>query len=346
MHTRSLNLSVCQMCCDNRHQRLVRKPFNQISPALCLSKREAESTIRGGGQSLIRRNRLMQISAVLILALIIYLMPTIRVDISWTTSSSGSKVLVADQLDLSSRNVAFRASLGALFERAGIRYDLVIGSNITVDFYRMLPSMGYRLIVLRVHSGLLYPISLDKPVYLFSGEKYSSSKYEDEQLNNELVPAQVTEISPVYFAVGLRFVERSMNGTFPGSVIIISGCSGLINTYLADALLSRGASAVISWDGLVTAKHTDRAFNYFMEDFVTNDVTIEQAVRDTMGGVGPDPEYESYLKVYPENAGRIRLSDLLSPSWPTTRTTTTTSELVKALALPASSSRLDEQRLQ
>jgi len=25
----------------------VRKPFNQISPALCLSKREAESTIRG-----------------------------------------------------------------------------------------------------------------------------------------------------------------------------------------------------------------------------------------------------------------------------------------------------------
>jgi len=278
---------------------------------------------------------------VLILALIIYQMPTIRVDVSWTASSSGSKVLIADQLDLSSRNVVFRQDAGALLDRAGTRYDLLIGSNITVDFFRMLPSMGYTLILFRIHSGLLYPIRPENPVYLFTGEEYSSSKYQGEQMNGEVIPAQVLESSPVYFAVGREFVDRSMNGTFPGTVIIISGCSGLSNTKLADSLLAKGASAVISWDGLVTAKHTDRAFTYFMEDFVTNEVTIEQAVQDTMAGVGPDPSYNSYLKVYPETAGGIRLADLLSPSWPTTRTTTTTSELVEALVVQGLPSRPD-----
>ena len=290
---------------------------------------------------MVRRNRLMQISAVLILALIIYLMPTIRVDISWTTSSSGSKVLVADQLDLSSRNVVFRQDVGSIFERAGIRYDLVIGSNMTVDFFRMLPSMGYRLILFRIHSGLLYPIQPDRPIYLFTGELYSSSKYENELLNGELVPAQVTESSPVYFAIGTRFVERSMNGTFPGSIIIISGCSGLINTQLADTMLSRGASGVISWDGLISAKHTDVAFSHFIEDLVTGGMTIEQAVQDTMEKIGLDPAYRSYLKVYPESAGGIGLADLLSPNWPTTRTTAATSALVEALSPQASPSRRD-----
>jgi hypothetical protein len=278
----------------------------------------------------------MQISAVLILALIIYQMPTMAIDSSWTAHSSGSKVLIADQLDLSTRNVVFTHDVGALLEQAGIRYDLVIGSNITVDFFRMLPSMGYRLILFRIHSGLLYPIRPENPTYLFTGEDYSSSKYEDEQMNGEVIPAQVLITSPAYFAIGREFIERSMNGTFPGTVIIISGCSGLSNTKLAEALLSRGASAIISWDGLVTAGHTDRAFTYFMEDFVTYGVTIEQAVQDTTAGVGADPSYNSYLTMYPESAGSITLANLLSPSWPTTRAIIAPSELVEALALQSS----------
>jgi hypothetical protein len=285
----------------------------------------------------------MQISAVLILALIIYQMPTIGIDTTSTAHSTSSKVLVADQLDLSTRNVVFRQDVGSIFERAGIPYDVAIGSNITVSFFRTLPSMGYRLILFRIHSGLLFPISANNPIYLFTGEEYSSSKYEQEQLVGQIVPAQVTESSPVYFAIGAKFVERSMNGTFPGSIIIISGCSGLINTYLADAFLSRGASGVISWSELVTAKHTDLALTYFIEDLVTNGVTIEQAVQDTMKTIGRDPAYFSILKVYPESAGGITLAKLLSPTWATTRTTAATSQPVEALALLASSPRPDEQ---
>jgi hypothetical protein len=40
-------------------------------------------------------------------------------------------------------------------EDYGFEVDVYQGDNITVDFYRRLPTYGYRLIVFRAHSGLL-----------------------------------------------------------------------------------------------------------------------------------------------------------------------------------------------
>jgi len=236
--------------------------------------------------------------------------------------ASNSKIAVIDQLDLSSPSETFRKNVGDLLQQAKLPYDLFVGSNITVEFYRKLPSMGYRLILLRVHSGLLQPVAPDKPVYLFTGQLYDQNLYQREILNGELVPARVTTNSPAYFAVGPLFVKRDMTGTFPGTVFIISGCSALINTYLADQLLRRGASAIISWDDYVSARWTDYAIYRLMEDFAVKRMSISEAVDETMRTIGPDPYYKSTLRYYPGSAANLTLQTILSVNWPLPQTTT------------------------
>jgi len=230
---------------------------------------------------------------------------------------TSSKAAIIDQLDLSAPNATFRQDVAGLFQKAmNVTPDVFVGPNVTVNFYRTLPSRGYRLILLRVHSGLLHPIAPSKPVYLFTGELYSETKYQREVLNGELTPASVTPNSPVYFSIGPLFVKRDMNGTFPGTVLIISGCSALINTHLADEFLKRGVSAVISWDEFVSATWTDYAVFHLMEDFLLKGMTVKQAVDDTMNMIGPDPYFNSNLRFYPDKAANITLSQIMSQNWP------------------------------
>jgi len=81
------------------------------------------------------------------------------------------------------------------------------------------------------------------------------------------------------------------------------GCDGLATETIAEALVERGAKAVVSWNGLVSAEHTDAAAEQLLRYLVTEKLTLGEAVEKTAADVGPDPVYGSVLRLYPPEGG-------------------------------------------
>jgi len=65
------------------------------------------------------------------------------------------RAVIVDQLSSFRENEAFITEVTGELEDYGFEVDLYQGDNITVDFYRQLPTHGYKLIIFRAHSGLL-----------------------------------------------------------------------------------------------------------------------------------------------------------------------------------------------
>jgi hypothetical protein len=97
-------------------------------------------------------------------------------------NSAQEKAAIVDQLYLLEPDPSFIDEATRILESYGFTVDLWQGGEVTVDFYRKLPAMGYKLIVFRVHSGLL--MSLEKEgarpldtTYLFTAENYTTTRY-------------------------------------------------------------------------------------------------------------------------------------------------------------------------
>lgn len=197
----------------------------------------------------------------------------------------------------------------AFFKSKGIHVDVYKDSEVTVEFYRRLPTYGYNLIILRVHAGILErdPTS---PTFLFTKESYETGKYVMEQLTEQVMSGVIDPDNPnekSVFTVGPLFVSMSMKGRFNDSVIVLSSCLGLYNTQLAEAFIHKGAKAFISWDEKVSLQHTDKACMLLLKTLIEDRVTIDEAVRRVMKTVGPDQSYHSTLKYYPKEAGSLKL---------------------------------------
>jgi len=174
--------------------------------------------------------------------------------------------------------------------------DYYPGEEVTVDFYRTLPSRGYDLILLRAHStGRITGEGAGAAdVSLFTSERYEPGLYV-EQLTGGLGAATYFAGGEQYFGITSDFIRSSMRGEFDGATIVVMGCEGLSNSAAAQALLDRGADAVVGWTGLVSAVHTDTATSNLLQDLVIEDLTLPEAVAQTMDNVGPDPVYGSDL---------------------------------------------------
>jgi hypothetical protein len=120
-----------------------------------------------------------------------------------------------------------------------------------------------------------------------------------------------TKANPV-FSVGPLFVSSSMMGSFNGSLIVVSSCYGMHNTQLADSLIRKGASALISWDELVSLDHTDDGIYSLTKAFIGDGLTINASVSSAMSSVGPDPSFGSILEYYPSANGTETWADLIS----------------------------------
>jgi hypothetical protein len=212
--------------------------------------------------------------------------------------------LIVDQFY--SLNPVFTKRTIELFNQVNMRVDVVKDENVTVELYRKLPTLGYRIIILRVHSG----ISLQQeglPTVLFTSEEYTTSRYVTEQLSDQIVcgfmgiTLESDEIQSLreVLAVSPKFVEKSMEGEFGGSIIVLSSCFGLYTIELAEAFLDRGADVLVSWNDLVNLQHTDDAMLVFLNALVIEKLSIEDAVRTAMSEVGPDPQYKSVLSYHP-----------------------------------------------
>ena len=218
-------------------------------------------------------------------------------------TSSQLKAAIIDQLSLTFPNQTFIETATNTLEQAGYTVDYYPGEQVTVEFYRNLPTHGYGLIILRVHSTATSTQRTEAPVTLFTSERASPTKYVYEELTDQVVGASFSdeerERGIIYFGISPLFVIRSMKGDFQNSVIIMMGCEGLNNTLMAEAFVEKGAKVYISWNQQVSASHTDTATTQLLQHFLIEKLTLKHSVQETSKEVGFDPAYNSLLIYYP-----------------------------------------------
>ncbi|MBX5328627.1 MAG: hypothetical protein QHH18_07390 [Candidatus Bathyarchaeota archaeon] len=209
---------------------------------------------------------------------------------------------IVDQLAITHSNVAFVTSVNETLTSAGFSVDYYNYSEVTVDFYKQLPSKRYSLIILRVHSGVGQYSGLTS---LYTSEPHSQWPHYWEQMNDEVVAVEYVSGGPIYFAITSKFVRNS--DACKNSIIIMMGCDGLTATDMASAYVEKGAKAYISWNGPVSPGHTDTATSELIRNLVLKNQTIADAVNNTMNVVGSDPNYHSQLAFYPTTSSNYTL---------------------------------------
>jgi len=255
--------------------------------------------------------------AVLMIALIVFAVQNWLVQPRSQEPLSSKKVALIDQLSIAFPNPSFKEEFIKISESAGFTTDVYAGSEVNIDLYRVLPSMGYRLIVFRVHQSTpveyLLPSSrpvTGSPVYLFTGEPYNERQYVVEQLSDLIVPAREINGSSIYFAIGPQFVQ-SMQGRFPNTVIVLAGCSGLYSADLADSFIVKGASVVFGWQRFVQMDYTDKAIIRFLRSIVLDKVTFYRGTFTMISDVGLDPSYKTSFLCYPEERSGLTFNEAI-----------------------------------
>ncbi len=211
---------------------------------------------------------------------------------------------IVDQLSLTVSNPDFVASATGLLEQAGYTVDYYSGEQVSVEFYRELPTHDYDLLILRVHAGITIERdassgekSQTEYVSLFTGEPYTETGYPDEVKEGRLAEAVYYEGASPLFAITPEFVEYSMGSRFDNTLIVMMGCDGLRSQRTAQAFLDKGASAFVSWSLPVSASHTDAATQLLLEKLLVQELTVRAAVVQADAEVGPDPSHGARLRV-------------------------------------------------
>jgi hypothetical protein len=226
---------------------------------------------------------------------------------------SGLKAAIVDQLAILEPNQAFIDQVTAELEACGFEVDIYSSEKVNVKLYRQLPKYGYELIIFRAHAGLLKAedgsevVGVKRATYLFTAEEYSQMKYVREQLDDQLLPAEMTADFPLVFAINANFIMEKMEGQFDNTVIIMMGCSCLYLEDMAAAFTIKGASTYLGWDGSVNLGYVDQAAAGLITSLCTGGMTVGEAVAeiepDTVWGTGP--------KFYPQESGGQTISELM-----------------------------------
>ena len=242
------------------------------------------------------------------------------------------KALIIDQLYDEIPNENFHKMATEYFQTAGYKVDIVTTKDITVDFFRNLPSMDYKFVIIRTHGANNEDGS---EVVLFTGEKYTEDKYIQEQLFGLVAKAApILEVdyatksdeesnwvivndtyrymsSPVevsahsdnaFFAISPKMIE-SMNGKFKDTIFLLGGCNTLSNPSMAKALVDHGASEVFGWNNKVGSTDNDNGILYFLQSYLTQDLDFEKSLDNLQNAMKPQ------LMPYP--AKFIRYNNLL-----------------------------------
>ena len=221
-----------------------------------------------------------------------------------TSSTSEPKATIVDHLSLSRPNQTFIDIATDILKQAGFAVDYYKGEEVTVEFYRNLPTHDYKIMILRVHSTAIYG-------QLFTSEPYSSTKYVYEQLADQVLKFSFYGEPPYYFGISPLFVKYSMKGKFQNTTIIMMGCDGLKNTDMAQEFIEKGAKVYISWDGPILGSRNDPAIRRLLQHLITGKKTVERAVADTMKEFGPTPIDNSVLLYYPLEAGDYTVQNII-----------------------------------
>lgn len=228
------------------------------------------------------------------------------------------KAAIVDHLSLTQPNQTFVQTATGMLEKAGFMVDYYKGGEVTVEFYRALPTFDYSVVIFRVHSTALLSSGteyVETSVSFFTSEPVSNTKYIYDQLKDRLVRVFYLPNSdgdPSYFGITANFVRESMNGRFENTVIMVMGCDGLTNPEMAKAFLDRGAEVYIGWNGPVLASHTDCSTTSLLRRLLIEKKAIDEALMETFLEVGADPQYKSILIYYPMEAAGYTIQSTVS----------------------------------
>jgi len=231
------------------------------------------------------------------------------------SSSLEPKAAIVDHLSLTYPNQTFIETATTILEQAGYQVDYYPGEQVTVEFYRNIPTHNYGLIILRVHSTAAQETEsgmAETSVTLFTSKIYSQTEYVYEQLTDQIVPVTYKSRETYYFGIKPEFITRSMKERFQDTIIVMMGCEGLRNTIMARTFIDKGAKVYISWNGAVLASYTDQATTHLLQHFLIEKRTLKEAVQQTFKDVGADPAYNSLLIYYPLEAGNYTIQNIAS----------------------------------
>jgi hypothetical protein len=258
------------------------------------------------------RNYLNIIAAVFILAIAVLPLSCYTPD---QDHKDGNRAAIIDQLYLRQPNPAFIAESTQILGSYGFSVDVWQGAQITVDLYRKLPSLGYKFILLRVHSGLLVSLENGKEntlntTYLFTAENYTTTRYVTEQLTDKVSNAMMEENYPLVFAVNSGFIKDA-KGEFDHTVVLAMGCESYEYDDMPKAFIAKGASVYIGWTDVVTLEHVDSVTLDLLHNLCSDNMTLAQGISKTTDDLGKDPYFDSYLRYYPAERGNMTVNELI-----------------------------------
>jgi len=204
-------------------------------------------------------------------------------------TSSTKKAILIDQLDKDFPNPILQGTLTEYFNSANYELDIYTTDEITVDFFKKLPSMNYDFVVIRTHALAVW--NEEPSAWIFTGEKYTEDKYISEQrsgLVSRGVPFRVSTANELgfeeasksrLFMIGSKLITEQMEGRFPGSVIILAGCDTLALPDLAESFIYRGASQVVGWNGLIDSNNNDLVLRNLLKQTLLFNNGIEKSVQ-------------------------------------------------------------------
>jgi len=199
----------------------------------------------------------------------------------------------------------FNLTASDLMETAGFNVSYHKAESVRVNLFKDLAKYNYGLIILRTHSALRE----DEPkVDLFTSELYSENKYVDEQNNGLLTRGYYVWDNRTYFSITPEFI-KSIDGSFPKSIVVAMGCSSLKPGYetMAEAFCEKGAAAYIGWTAEVGIDHSDNETIKLLELLLEQNKTIAEAV----SMISPDFSFSmSEMKFYPPSAGNTSINTL------------------------------------
>ena len=226
--------------------------------------------------------------------------------------TDGLRAAIVDQLYSRQPNQAFIEQTTQELKDYGFEVDVYQGDDVTVDLYRQLPSYGYKLIIFRVHSGLLVgEEDVTDITWLFTSEPYSRMRYFFQQLRGQVTHATIREDAPEVFAISAKFITNGMENQFTNTVIIMMGCAGFYSEDLAQAFIQEGASTYMAWNVSVGLSYVDDATTALVEKLCLKELTIAEAVAETMKEKGPDPSFGAVLQYYPPASANKTLRQLI-----------------------------------
>ena len=214
-------------------------------------------------------------------------------EIEGNLSDNSSRAALIDALYSNHPNEEFTRSVNKTLQEAGVKVDVYQGKEVTAEFLKKLKG-GYKLIILRMHSAL----SSNNELYLFTAEPYSVGRYVEEQYFRLVKEAYATEDSPSVFAVNWGFIKRLMTGKFNGTLVIVMGCDGARDSWMAEEFINQGAVAYVAWNGPVLLSHSDKAILYLIQALYMERLPLEEAAEKTNSQIGEDPNWGTILEYY------------------------------------------------